>query len=342
MKAVYFDGSNLLFKKFKEPYAAADQVKIRFELGGICSTDLEILKGYGDFIGVLGHEVVGTVVSAPGKPELVSKKVVFDINIGCNKPGCSLCSRGLQKHCFKRRAVGINGYSGGFSEYFILPMQNVVEIPDELMPKKAVFAEPLAAAMEPLDRDLIKKTDEITVFGVGKLGTLAMLGLHAKGYNVIGVVRTDEHKEFLESRFPQLKLIKAEKVVGRFDVVYESAGSTSIYARLLNYVKPQGTLIIKSTLSEYKTDKNSNERQIIPALNTYDINNIVVNEIKVIGSRCGNIKAAVDLLAEGKFDPTSLISYEFPLDQAGVAFKKAANNPGKKVLLYQSTVDEIV
>ena len=112
MHAVYFDGNNLLYKKFKEPYAAAEEVKIRFEFGGICSTDLEILKGYKGFIGVIGHEVVGTVVSAPGVPELINKRVVFNINISCNSIDCPYCSKGLQKHCLKRKAVGISEFFG--------------------------------------------------------------------------------------------------------------------------------------------------------------------------------------------------------------------------------------
>ena len=341
MRAVYFDGNNLLFKKFKEPYAAAEEVKVRFEFGGVCSTDLEILKGYGGFVGVLGHEVVGTVVSAPGVPELMNKRIVFNINVSCNSSDCPYCSKNLQKHCLKRRSVGINGYFGAFSEYFILPLFNVIVIPENLSSMKAVFAEPLAAALEPLDRGLITQDDDIAVFGVGKLGTLAVLAMQANNYNVVGVVRTEKRRNFLRKNFPELKIKLLNEVVGRFDVVYEATGSASNMGNLLNFVKPRGTMILKSTLAEIKANRENNERQLIYAFSAYDVNNIVINEINLIGSRCGNVQKAVDMLTRGEIDPTPLISAKYPLKQAGTAFKKAANNPGEKIILYQNNVDEI-
>ncbi|MCD4656496.1 MAG: alcohol dehydrogenase catalytic domain-containing protein [Planctomycetes bacterium] len=342
MHAVYFDGNNLLYKKFKEPYPAAEEVKVRFEFGGICSTDLEILKGYKGFVGVIGHEVVGTVVSAPGVPEIINKRIVFNINISCNKNDCPYCSDNLQKHCISRKTVGINEYFGAFSEYFLLPLFNIVTLPNNLNPLKAVFAEPLAAALEPVERGLITQNDEIAIFGVGKLGTLALLALQALNYNVIGVVTSEKRREFLLSRFPHLKISLFKNVVGRFDVIFEATGSANNLGNLLNYVKPQGKLILKSTLTEIKLNKENNKRELINVFTAHDINNIVINEIGLFGSRCGNIQHAVDLLASGDIDPTPLITAKYPLAKAGIAFKKAANNSGEKVILYQDSIDEII
>jgi alcohol dehydrogenase len=271
--------------------------RVRVLLSGICNTDLELLRGYHGFAGIPGHEFVG-VVEAPSSSPLFGKRVVGEINLACHR--CSWCARGLERHCPKRTVLGIRGHAGAHAEWLTLPERNLHAVPDALADEEAVFTEPLAAACEVLEQVRVDEMTRAAVLGAGKLGTLVAQVLRTTGADVDLLGRDDAPRR------------------ARYDLVVEATGSPAGMPRAISLVRPRGTIVWKST-------------HHAPA--RFDAAPIVVDEITVVGSRCGPFAPALRLLAEKRVDVTPLLSAVRPLSDAPAALRLAARRGVKKVLL---------
>jgi threonine dehydrogenase-like Zn-dependent dehydrogenase len=316
MRALVFD-RNLEFRTdYSNPLATPGESIVRVSLAGICGTDLEIARGYMQYRGVPGHEFAGRVVESQN-PSLRGKRVVGEINAGCAR--CAACFAGDSRHCPNRTVLGILGRDGAFAEYLKLPDLNLIPIPDSIPDNIAVFVEPLAAAYEIFEQAHFARNQTIVVLGDGRLGALVALVL--KGEKYLPIV-AGHHREKL-ARLSELGLDTAEEssLHDKFDVVIECSGSESGFRRALELVRPRGKIILKSTAAA------SAELNLAP---------IVINEVTVIGSRCGRFQPALDALAAGKIDPAPLIDSTFALDD-GIAAFEAANDPlNFKILLRAS------
>ena len=270
---------------------------VRVIASGICDTDLELRRGYHGFSGVPGHEFVGEVFG-PASSAWLGKRVVGDINLGCGR--CGFCRGGLGRHCARRRVLGILHHPGAHADYLTLPQANLHAVPDEVSDEEAVFTEPLAAACEILDQVAIDGKTRAAVLGVGKLGSLCAAVLEEAGANVARLSRASRPR-------PR-----------SFDLVVEATGSPRGISRALEIVRPRGTIVWKSTYHE-------------PA--RFDAAPLVVNEIAVVGSRCGRFEPALDLLKRRRIDVRALLSSEFPLRRALRALDEAARPGVRKVLL---------
>jgi threonine dehydrogenase-like Zn-dependent dehydrogenase len=305
---------------------------LRTRLAGICNTDVEILRGYHDFHGILGHEFVGEVVSVHGvsaavKKKWLDKRVAGEINVSCSayhyKPLCDFCRRGLKTHCSRRTVLGIVEHDGAFSEYFALPLENLHLIPPDVSDEKAVFVEPLAAACQILDQIPIRRFSSAAVLGDGKLAQLIARVIRAYGRDVTLYGKHDcKLKLAAQARIKTRKVFGDEndvKVVKEsYRLVIEATGSPSGLTLAQQISEPRGTLVLKSTFHG------------AAPVETWPI---VVKELTVIGSRCGPFAKAIALLRSGKIDPTPLISRTFPLKDAPEAIAYAQQPGVMKVLL---------
>lgn len=315
MKALVFDGKVTL-KEIPRPEPSAGEALVRVRMAGICRTDIEISRGYMDFRGVLGHEFVG-VVEESSRAELKGTRVVGEINAGCGQ--CSLCEQGLARHCAHRTVLGIQGRDGAMAEYLCLPDANLLKVPDSLSDEQAVFAEPLAAALEILEQVKIKPAQRILVLGDGKLGLLVSLVLRLTGCDLLLVGKHLEKLEiFARAGGSVLLLEDLLRNEDRFDVVVEASGNPSGWDMAVQRVKPRGTLVLKST---YHGSLAFNPAPL------------VINEVSVVGSRCGLFAPALRIMAQGLVDPTPLISDIFSLEQADRAFERALKGVAIKVLM---------
>ncbi|MCO6509617.1 MAG: alcohol dehydrogenase catalytic domain-containing protein [Aridibacter famidurans] len=316
MKALRFDGSELALKDV--PFHPSDgEAKVRVLHSGICNTDLEIVRGYAGFRGTLGHEFVGVVEESPEDPSIVGKRVVGEINVGCDH--CPLCETGDPRHCPDRTVLGIVGRDGCHAEFVSLPVRNLVEVPDAIPDEAAVFTEPLAAAYGITERASIESGMKVAVIGDGKLGILCAwslarraqhLYLVGKHQSKLNTARTNEVEGIL--------LEEAGKMSRSFDVVIEASGSGSGLSTALDLLKPLGRLVLKSTVHGEVN---------------WEPWRVVVDELTVIGSRCGRFAPALELLRTGEVDPRPLISEEYSLDDGVEAFEAAARPGVMKVLL---------
>ncbi|TEB09921.1 MDR/zinc-dependent alcohol dehydrogenase-like family protein [Pelotomaculum propionicicum] len=305
MKCLFYDGNLKLIEDYAKPISAANEVLIRVSLAGICNTDIEIMKGYKGFKGILGHEFVGIVEYSP-VPELIGKRVVGDINIGCGE--CALCIGGHHKHCGNRRVLGILGKDGAFGEYITLPVQNLHTVPDNVSDFEAVFAEPLAAALEITEKYHVKPTDKVAVVGDGKLGQLVAQVLSLTGCNLTVIGKHVEKLQLLKDMAITANLSEAN-FHRRFDLVVECAGNPEGLKYAQQIVKPAGAIILKSTYHGSVTTE--------PA-------NWVVNEITLMGSRCGPMDAALRLLERKLVSVENLVSGVYRLED----WEKAFEAPG--------------
>ncbi len=313
MRALVFD-RNLEFRgDYPDPVAAPGESIVAVGFAGICGTDLEIARGYMQYRGVPGHEFAGRVAQSQN-PALRGKRVVGEINAGCGR--CAMCSAGLARHCPNRTVLGILGRDGAFAEFLRLPDANLNPIPDSMPDEVAVFVEPVAAAYEIFEQVHLSRNQTIAVIGDGRLGAIVALALKAEKYQP---KVTGHHREKL-ARLAELGLDTAEEfsVRDKFEVVIDCSGSGSGFRRAVELVRPRGKIILKSTAAA------SAEINLAP---------IVVNEISVIGSRCGRFEPALDALAAGKIDPRPLIDGVFALDDGLKGFEAAKNPLNFKILL---------
>jgi alcohol dehydrogenase len=313
MQGLYFDG-NLELKELPRPEPGPGEVLIRVSLAGVCRTDLEVLKGYHGFKGVLGHEFVGRVAGPTASPWL-GQRVVGEINIGCGD--CDLCRRGLPNHCRGRQVLGLIGRDGAFAQFLTLPERNLHPVPDELPDDAAVFTEPLAAALQVLETTPISPGARIMVVGDGRLGLLVSWVLALTG---AAVHLTGHHEEHLALAAPYGvgAFLEKDLPAGDYDVVVEASGSPGGLDLALARVRPRGAVVLKSTYTgRYPLD---------PA-------RLVVPEVRLLGSRCGPFAAALRLLQQGRVDPSPLVARSFPLSQGQEALEWARRSGVLKVLL---------
>jgi threonine dehydrogenase-like Zn-dependent dehydrogenase len=315
MKALRFTSGQLHLDDISRPAAEGEAV-IRVTKSGICNTDIEITRGYAGFEGTIGHEFVG-IVEESGRPELVGKRVVGEINSGCGR--CALCLAGDPRHCPGRTVLGIKGRDGAHAEYLRLPDANLVEVPDDVSDEQAVFAEPLAAAYGITEQVEILPETSVAVIGDGKLGILCALSLGLRSNKVTLIGRHASKLKIAERQGIETLLSgEAEKMPSAFDVVVEASGSESGFAAALDIVRPRGKIVLKSTF------------QGRPVWEAW---RVVVDEITIVGSRCGRFEPAVRLLAEGKIDVIPMISTDLPLSRGVEAMAEAQANGAMKVLL---------
>jgi threonine dehydrogenase-like Zn-dependent dehydrogenase len=290
-------------------------VRIRTTLAGICNTDLEVVRGYAEGQGVLGHEFVGVVDQAEDK-SLVGRRVAGEISASCR--GCATCRAGRYTHCPTRTTLGIRNRDGVLADAFCLPVANLHLLPDDLPDEAAVFVEPLAAACQILEQIEIKPTDRVILLGDGKLGLLTAQVVALTGCDLVAVGRHLEKLAILEARGVTTWLDGGD-VKGGADLVIECTGQRGGFDRARELVRPRGTLLLKST---YQGD-------LVPT----DLSRLVVDEIRVVGSRCGPFPPAIRLLSQGLVDVLPLIETEYPLDEGLAAFEHAGRRGALKVLV---------
>ncbi len=321
MQAVWLENQVISYRKTQpEPVPAANEALVRIRLAGICSTDLEMRRGYYPFCGIPGHEFVGEVVrlgsDQPGGADWLGKRVVGEINIVCHT--CAACRAGHFSHCEARRVVGLRDYDGIFAEYARLPLENLHLVPETVTDEQAVFTEPLAAALEIPQQVHLRPADRVLLVGAGRLGLLVAQVLRLSGCDLQVVARRENPRRLL-SGWGIRAIEPAETPVSQFDVVVEATGSPDGFELACQALRPAGTLVLKST---YVGSVEVN------------LSRLVVDEITVIGSRCGPFAPALVLLEHRLVDPAPLISARFPFAQAEQAFQTAAEAGCLKVLLH--------
>jgi len=317
MKALRFTGGRLSLDDIPPP-AAVGEALIRVTRSGICNTDIEIVRGYAGFNGTIGHEFVGVVEDSPARPDLVGKRVVGEINAGCGS--CEKCAAGDPRHCPKRTVLGIVGRDGAHAEYLTLPNENLVVVPDTVSDEQAVFAEPLAAAWGIGEMADLQKDTRLAVIGDGKLGLLCAMSLRLKCDHVVNIGKHRSKLDIAASAGVDTLLVNDLKDahVKGFDVVVEASGSESGFATALEMVRPRGMIVLKSTFH---------------GTPTWNASRVVVEEITVVGSRCGRFAPAVELLASGRIDVSRLIDSEMPLSEGVDAMNEASRKGALKILL---------
>jgi threonine dehydrogenase-like Zn-dependent dehydrogenase len=315
MKALRVEKRGLKVREIADPERGQEAL-VRVLLSGICNTDLEIARGYAGFKGTLGHEFVGVVEDSPDGG-LVGQRVVGEINAGCGK--CELCREGDPRHCPERTVLGILGRDGAHAELLRLPLVNLLPVPESLADEHAVFTEPLAAACGIMERTPIAKGDKVAVMGDGKLGLLCAQAIALTGANVLLVGKHSEKLRIAERRGIETATVnKVAKRKREFDVVVEASGSPTAFTTAIDLLRPRGVLVLKSTFH------GTTEINAAP---------IVVDEISIVGSRCGRFAPALDLLKNGAIEVDSLISEEYPLRNGLLAMERAAVKGVLKVLL---------
>ena len=314
MRAVTFDGTLAFDPDYPDPVPGEGECLVRVHLAGICSTDLHIINGYMSFHGVLGHEMVGTVVS--GSPKWRDKRVACEIRCVCG--GCDMCQAGLANHCRKAAVIGIAGRNGCFADCLAIPEHNLHEVPEVISDEEAVFIEPLAAAYQVLAQCPIEKRMKVSVVGPGRLGILVAQVLNTTGCRLTVVGRNRKKLLLCEKR--GIQAIHVDNLVGRQDrdVVVDCTGAPAGMDIAMSLVRPRGTIVLKSTYAE------AGKLNLAP---------VVVNEVNVLGSRCGPFPEAINALARKAVDVRPLISRTFPLEKALEAFQATQQPENVKILL---------
>ena len=305
------------------PLPSATEALIEVHLAGVCATDIELTLGYkGGFRGILGHEFVGTVVAAPGDHQWIGQRVVGEINLGCGH--CDLCRQGLSKHCRQRAALGIQGHDGAFAQYLTLPLANLHRVPPGVSDEEAVFTEPLAAALEILEQVTIGSDTHVIVQGDGRLGIMCAWVLAATGCDLTIIGRYPEKLALAAISDRVHTAVVSDELYAQLsshpaDVVVEVTGSPRGFEVALGLVRPQGVIVLKSTFAEH--------------LSHFDISQLVVNEISLIGSRCGPFAKALGAIAEHQVNVLPLINTRYPLSDGLQAFAHAGKKGVLKVLI---------
>jgi threonine dehydrogenase-like Zn-dependent dehydrogenase len=315
MLALRVENQQLSVREVETPQNA-NEALVRVLLSGICNTDLEIARGYAGFNGTIGHEFVG-VVEESNDANLIGRRVVGEINAGCGK--CELCREGDPRHCASRTVLGIVGRDGAHAEFLQLPAVNLIPLPENIPDEQAVFTEPLAAACGILERVRVNDRDRVAVIGDGKLGLLCAQVVALTGAATVLVGKHPSKLRIAERRGIEISTLPdAAKRQRAFDVVVEASGAAEGFKLALNLLQPKGKLVLKSTFH------GSTE---------IDAARIVVDEISIVGSRCGRFEPAIDLLEKQTVDVASLISEEYPLTQGLKAMDRARAQGVLKVLL---------
>lgn len=304
-----------LRRDLPHPEPGPGQALVRVRLAGVCSTDLALIDGYYPFNGVLGHEFVGEIRAAPSAPERVGERVVGSINLSCGHcPECLACR---PSHCRERRVLGIKDYQGAFAEYLTLPLENLFQVPDGVSDSQAVFAEPLAAALQIPELVQIRPSDRVLVVGAGRLGQLIARVIALSGADLRVVARHDHQHRRLS--MAGIQAIEEEAVSqADCDLVVEASGAPSGFALARRAVRPRGTLCIKSTY-----------RGEVPI----SLSSLVVDEIRLVGSRCGPFPPALRLLAEQRIDLAPLIDVHETLTEGPRAIQRAADSDVLKAVI---------
>jgi len=315
MRAVHLQKGRVSVRSVPLPRRADGFARIRLLCGGICNTDLELQRGYYGFAGTPGHEFVGEVVEADDR-RLLGHRVVGEINLGCGK--CDWCRRSLGRHCPKRSVLGIVKHPGAFREFLTLPERNLHVVPDSIRVEQAVFIEPLAAACEILDQVHMPCAAPVAVLGDGKLGLLIAQVLNAYGFRVHQFGRHREKLRIAARAGVATELARKRLPQAAYDWVVDATGSAQGLEQAVAMARPRGTIIMKSTV-----------HGAVP-LNTAPV---IVNEVTLVGSRCGRFEPAMELLRLGTIDVSDMISERLPLEKAKQAFELAGTEGVLKVLL---------
>lgn len=314
MKAAYFNGTKIILdKNYLEP--KSDEVLVRVRLAGICGTDLEILQGYMKYNGILGHEFVG-IVEKSHNTALIRKRVVGEINVGCDK--CDFCEKGMQRHCPNRTILGILKRDGAFAEFLSLPEKNLHVIPDAITDEQAVFIEPLAAAFEIREQVSLKSHWSVAVVGDGRLAQLITQVLKLSCSNITCFGKHKNKLENLTNNGIKIKIGIEHSDEQSFDLVVEATGSSSGFLDTMKLIKPRGIVVLKSTIASREN---------------LDLTPTVINEITLVGSRCGLFRPAIDALATGIISVDYMIDSIFPLERFSEAIECAKNPDTLKVFL---------
>ncbi len=317
MQCLWLENNVIIIKdNIDIPKPLEGEALVRVRIAGICATDLELVNGYYSYTGILGHEFVGEIVQAADAPERIGERVVGEINTVCGS--CETCLRGDGIHCERRTVLGIVNRDGAFADYLCLPLKNLHPVPVSVPDEAAVFTEPLAAALAIQEQVKISANDRVLIVGAGRLGQLIAQTLVLTGCDLQVVARYDKQREILAARKISWIDEKTQKIMRNFDVVIEATGSAGGLSLARHAVRPRGTIILKST---YKGSIS------------IDLSAIVVDEISLVGSRCGAFAPALRLLEKNLVDPTMLIDKYFSLDDALQAFEFVARRGAFKVLL---------
>ncbi len=317
MRALVFAETLQWREDYARPAPGPGEALVRVLVAGICNTDLEIMRGYMGFHGVLGHEFVGVVEAAEDSAWL-GRRVVGEINCACGV--CPTCRAGRPTHCPERTTVGIDRHDGVFADYVCLPLANLHPVPEGVSDRQAVFTEPLAAALEIPELSYVRPTERVAVLGDGKLGLLVAQVLALLGCEVTAVGRHPHKLAILARRgiATSLEAEVAASLVGAADLVVDCTGKPAGLALARRLVRPRGRLVLKSTTH---------------AWSELDLTMVVVDEVALLGSRCGPFAPALRLLERGLVDVESLIDSEYPLAQGLEAFARAAAPGALKVLV---------
>ncbi len=313
MNALWLESNKISLREVPQ-LRKPNEALIKIRKAGICSTDLELVKGYYPYTGVLGHEFVGDVVEADDAA-WIGQRVVGEINVVCHQ--CEQCLNGRPTHCENRTVLGIVNRDGVFAQFTNLPITNLHLVPDSVPDEMAVFTEPLAAALEIQQQIQVRPTDRVLLIGAGRLGQLIAQTLALTGCDLRVVARHAHQRDLLKRR--GIRIISEEEIrPWRWDIVVEATGSPSGFSLARQAIRPRGTLVLKST---YKGEMNVN------------FSSMVVDEINLVGSRCGPFEPALRLMEAHQVDPTVLIANEFKLEEGLKAFEHAAETGMLKVLL---------
>ena len=311
MQALWIEDKEPSLRSVENPVAENEECLLDILLAGICGTDLELIKGYYDFTGIPGHEFVAIVVSGP--EALLGKRVVVDINLGCGS--CLRCRMGIHKHCIQRKVIGIKEHPGAFAEQVVAPADNLLVVGDDIPDWQAVLVEPLAAAIQILEQVQLNENSRVLIVGAGRLGKMIARVLRTLVDDLSVCVRTKIRRNGFDD---SVMIVEPDGMKADFDCVIDCTGTEAGLEAALNAVKPKGQLVVKSA---YRADISIN------------MNKIVVNEIELIGSRCGSMGTALNWLTEDKVTFPNLTRVEYALTDFMQAFKDAEDKAIEKVYL---------
>lgn len=316
MRAVVLDENGVAFREdYPTPDPTDGMISVRVLRAGVCETDLQLMQGYMGFRGVLGHEFVGVAESG----RFAAQRVVGEINCACRN--CDTCRNGLENHCPHRTVIGILNHDGAFSDSVLIPEANLHPVPSEVSTDVAVFTEPLAAAFQILEQVPIDQQTRVTLLGDGRLGNLCAQVIQLTGASVTVIGKHPRKLKLLEDRGCNVELLDHVKPSRSSDVVIDCTGSPTGLPTAYRFVKPRGTIVLKTTVAG------------APAVSLAEI---VIDEITVIGSRCGPFPRALAALAQREVDVAPLIDETFPLSEAVAALDRARSKDTLKVLLHVS------